>query len=58
MRYKEIPLVVHLPETEEGKALLQDTIDTCHAEMIVAYIESLKCSVAEKKRLLDHVING
>lgn len=58
MRHKNIEVIVHYPETEEGKRLLQDTINTIHAEMIVSYIENLKCSIAEKKRLLDYVIHG
>lgn len=58
MRHKEIKVVVRSPETEEGKMLLQDTIDTIHAEMLVEYIESLNCSLAEKIRLLEYIANG
>ena len=52
-----IELIVHYPETEEGKQELARRISEVHADYVTSTINKLNCSVKQKLELLQAVID-
>ena len=52
----EINVIVHYPETEEGKRELARRVASVHADMVSQYIQKLDCPSEQKEKLLDAVI--
>ena len=53
---KTIHLVLHFPESEEGRQELSRRAAQIHAESILERIEGLHCPLEQKRKLLDAVI--
>lgn len=53
---KPIHLVVHYPETDEGKQILKERAARAHAEMVEQYIGKLNCPKEQKEKLLDQIL--
>lgn len=52
-----INVIMHYPETEEGKQELARRVASVHADFTIQYIQNLKCPTEQKIQLLDAVIN-
>jgi len=53
-----IRVVVHYPQTEEGKQKLAELVAKAHADMINQYIRKLDCPSKQKVKLLDAIIKS
>lgn len=53
-----IHIVVHAPQTEEGKLALAKQVAEVHADLVDQTIKRLSCPADEKLRLLDAVIHS
>jgi len=51
-----IQVIVHHPETEEGKRELANRVAGVHADMVNRTIQKLNCPSDQKVQLLDAVI--
>jgi glutaredoxin 2 len=51
-----IQVIVHYPQTEEGKRVLAQRVASVHADMVNQYIQKLNCPSEQKVQLLDAVI--
>lgn len=56
---KSVPLsvIVHAPQTEEGKLALARQVAEVHADFVDQTIRKLSCPAEQKLRLLDAVIH-
>ena len=52
----EINVIVHYPQTEEGRRELARRVAGVHADMVSQYIQKLDCPTEQKEKLLDAVI--
>ncbi|MGF7056830.1 hypothetical protein [Brassicibacter mesophilus] len=48
-------IVVHYPETEEGKRMLQERVTELHAQLIINCIDKLSWDKDKKMRLFNEV---
>lgn len=53
-----IRVIVHYPETEEGKRELEERVAGVHATMVDQYIKKLDRPYEQKMQLLDAVIEA
>ena len=51
-----INVVVHYPQTEEGRRELAQRVASAHADMVYQTIQKLNCSSEQKVQLLDSII--
>lgn len=51
-----INVVVHYPQTEEGRRGLAQRVASTHADMVYQTIQKLNCSSEQKVQLLDSII--
>lgn len=49
-------VIVHYPETEDGRCELRKCVAEVHADMVKRYIHKLDCPLEQKIELLDKVI--
>jgi len=57
---KSVPIqvIVHYPETEEGKRELADRVAAVHADAVDQSIRDLDCSARQKIQLLEEIIKS
>ena len=53
---KPIQIIVHYPQTAEGRQELARRMAEAHADAVTARIKRLPCSAAQKQQLLDALI--
>lgn len=53
-----IEIIVHYPETAEGRAELSKKIAKIHAQFVLQYVNKLNCPLEQKKKLVDGVIQA
>lgn len=51
-----INIIVHYPQTEEGKQELARRVASVHADYVLQKIQKLNCPTQQKQELLDAVI--
>ena len=51
-----INVVVHYPQTEEGRRELAQRVANVHAETVLQTISKLNCTSEQKEKLLDAII--
>ncbi len=51
-----INIIVHYPQTEEGKKELAERVATAHASAVNQKLRSLNCPERQKLELLDAII--
>ena len=49
-------LIVHMPQTAEGKAELAKRVASVHADAVTQRMKSLPCPTAQKLALLDSIL--
>ncbi len=52
-----IQVIVHFPNTEEGKQELVQRISQVHADFVISTIDKLNCPTKQKLELLQAVID-
>ena len=52
-----IQVIVHFPNTEEGKRELAQRISQVHADFVISTIDKLNCPTKQKLELLQAVID-
>ncbi len=52
-----IPVILHLPQTEEAQKQLAQQLAELHAKFVVRKIETLTCPTKQKLELLQAVID-
>ena len=52
-----IQVIVHFPNTEEGKQELAQRISQVHADFVISTIDKLNCPTKQKLKLLQAVID-
>lgn len=52
-----IQVIVHFPNTEEGKQELAQRISQVHADFVISTIDKLNCPTKQKLELLQAVID-
>lgn len=57
-RSAPINLVVHMPQTTEGKAELAKRVASVHADAVTQRVKLLPCPTAQKLALLDAIIDS
>jgi len=48
-------VIVHLPESEDGKIMLANRVTNIHTEFIVDYLNKSDCDAEDKVRILEGV---
>jgi len=48
-------VIVHLPESEDGKIRLANRVTNIHTEFIVDYLNKSDCDAEDKVRILEGV---
>lgn len=56
-RHGPVKIIIHHPETEDGKLELAKRVSEVHADAVNARIKDLRCPTVQKLQLLDAVIN-
>jgi hypothetical protein len=56
-RSAPIQVIVHYPQTEEGKAELRRRVSEAHATFVIDTIKRLDCPLQQKQELLQAVID-
>lgn len=56
-RSAPINLIVHMPQTAEGKAELAKRVASVHASSVTQRLKSLNCPTTQKFALLDAIID-
>lgn len=51
-----IPVIVHAPQTDEGRQELAQRVAAIHAEMVHHRLQKLSCPAGQKAALLDALI--
>lgn len=51
-----IHVIIHYPQTEEGRYELAKRVASVHADMVNQYIKKLHCPSEQKAQLVDAVI--
>ena len=55
-RSAPINLIVHMPQTAEGKAELAQRVASVHADAVTQRMKALPCPTAQKLALLDSIL--
>lgn len=51
-------IIVHYPETEQGKEKLKRTVADVHIDAVVKYISKLSCPKEQKEKLLKEILKN
>jgi len=48
-------VIIHFPESEDGKVMLANRVTNIHTEFIVDYLNKSDCDTEDKVRILEGV---
>ena len=48
-------VIMHFPESEEGKIMLANRVTNIHAEFIIEYLNKSDCDTEDKVRILEEI---